>query len=33
MQHKTLDEWLQWQMDLHDKAIDLGLDRVSQVAA
>ena len=32
MRFETLDEWLQWQMTLHDKAIDLGLDRVSRVA-
>ena len=32
MRFETLDEWLQWQMALHDKAIDLGLDRVGQVA-
>ena len=29
----TLDQWLEWQMALHDKAIDLGLDRVNQVGA
>ena len=32
MRRRTLEEWLQWQMDLHDKAIDLGLERVSVVA-
>lgn len=28
----TLDGWLQWQQTLHPRAIDLGLDRVRQVA-
>ena len=32
MQPRTLDQWLQWQTVLHDKAIDLGLERVRQVA-
>ena len=31
MRFDTLEQWLQWQMDLHDKAIDLGLDRVREV--
>ena len=31
MRFQTLDEWLQWQMSLHDQAIELGLDRVSRV--
>ena len=31
MRFDTLDQWLDWQMVLHDKAIDLGLDRVSKV--
>ncbi len=31
MRFDTLDQWLEWQMVLHDKAIDLGLDRVSKV--
>ena len=31
MRFKTLEEWLQWQMDLHDRAIDLGLERVREV--
>ena len=31
MRFNTLDQWLEWQMVLHDKAIDLGLDRVSKV--
>lgn len=30
---RTLDEWLRWQEALHPKAIELGLDRVSSVAA
>jgi dihydrofolate synthase/folylpolyglutamate synthase len=29
---ETLDQWLEWQTVLHDKAIDLGLDRVRAVA-
>jgi dihydrofolate synthase/folylpolyglutamate synthase len=33
MRFDTLDQWLEWQMALHDKAIDLGLDRVSEVGA
>jgi len=32
MRFKTLDAWLQWQEGLHPKAIDLGLDRVLEVA-
>jgi dihydrofolate synthase/folylpolyglutamate synthase len=31
MRFDTLDQWLDWQMVLHGKAIDLGLDRVSEV--
>lgn len=31
MRLQTLEEWLQWQTSLHDQAIELGLDRVSQV--
>ena len=31
MRFDTLDQWLDWQMVLHDKAIELGLDRVSEV--
>lgn len=33
MRFKTLDEWLDWQLLLHFKSIDLGLERVSAVAA
>ena len=33
MRFDTLDQWLEWQLVLHDKAIDLGLDRVSEVGA
>ena len=32
MKFDTLDQWLEWQTVLHDKAIDLGLDRVRDVA-
>jgi len=32
MRFESLDQWLEWQMDLHDKAIELGLDRVGRVA-
>ncbi|HUV20736.1 MAG TPA: folylpolyglutamate synthase/dihydrofolate synthase family protein [Gammaproteobacteria bacterium] len=32
MRLDTLDQWLEWQTVLHDKAIDLGLDRVREVA-
>jgi len=32
MRFKTLDAWLEWQEGLHPKAIDLGLDRVLEVA-
>ena len=32
MRFHTLEQWLEWQMVLHDKAIDLGLDRVGEVA-
>lgn len=31
MRFDTLEQWLEWQLVLHDKAIDLGLDRVSEV--
>lgn len=32
MRFESLDQWLEWQMGLHDKAIELGLDRVGRVA-
>ena len=32
MHFQTLDEWLDWQLQLHSKSIDLGLDRVCEVA-
>lgn len=32
-QKKSLQEWLSWQESLHFSAIDLGLDRIQQVAA
>ncbi len=32
MRFETLDEWLDWQLQLHNKSIDLGLERVSEVA-
>ena len=32
MRFESLDQWLQWQLDLHDKAVELGLDRVGRVA-
>ena len=32
MRFDTLEQWLEWQMVLHDKAIDLGLARVAEVA-
>jgi len=32
MRFDSLDDWLDWQMSLHSKAIDLGLARVSEVA-
>jgi dihydrofolate synthase / folylpolyglutamate synthase len=32
MHFDTLDQWLEWQTVLHDKAIDLGLERVREVA-
>jgi len=32
MRFETLDEWLDWQLQLHIKSIDLGLERVSEVA-
>ena len=33
MRFNTLNEWLDWQLLLHFKSIDLGLERVSAVAA
>ncbi len=32
MRFATIDEWLDWQLQLHNKSIDLGLERVSEVA-
>jgi dihydrofolate synthase/folylpolyglutamate synthase len=32
MRFDSLEQWLDWQLRLHVKAIDLGLDRVSEVA-
>ena len=32
MRFDTLEQWLEWQTVLHDKAIELGLDRVREVA-
>ena len=32
MRFDTLDQWLEWQTALHGKAIDLGLERVREVA-
>jgi len=32
MRFNSLNQWLDWQLRLHVKAIDLGLDRVSEVA-
>ena len=32
MRFATVDQWLEWQTVLHDKAIDLGLERVREVA-
>jgi len=32
MRFQTLDEWLDWQLQLHIKSIDLGLERVFEVA-
>ncbi|GAA5316817.1 MAG: bifunctional tetrahydrofolate synthase/dihydrofolate synthase [Candidatus Pelagadaptatus aseana] len=32
MRYKTLNEWLSWQESLHSKEIDMGLDRIRQVA-
>ena len=31
MHFDTLDQWLEWQMVLHGKVIDLGLERVHEV--
>ncbi len=33
MRFDSLDDWLDWQASLHPKAIELGLERVSKVAA
>ncbi len=33
MRFDSLEQWLQWQMDLHAQAIDLGLERVREVGA
>jgi len=32
MRFSTLDQWLEWQTLLHDKSIELGLERVREVA-
>jgi dihydrofolate synthase/folylpolyglutamate synthase len=32
MRFNTVDQWLEWQTELHDKSIDLGLQRVRAVA-
>jgi len=32
MRFSTLEQWLEWQTVLHDKSIDLGLERVREVA-
>jgi dihydrofolate synthase/folylpolyglutamate synthase len=32
MRFESLDQWLEWQLGLHDKVIELGLDRVERVA-
>jgi dihydrofolate synthase/folylpolyglutamate synthase len=32
MRFTTVDQWLEWQTVLHDKSIDLGLERVRKVA-
>ena len=32
MKYKTLDDWLDWQTTLHAREIELGLDRISEVA-
>ena len=32
MRFQTLDQWLGWQLQLHPKSIDLGLERVKAVA-
>ena len=31
MSFSSLDQWLDWQVSLHPKSVDLGLERVSQV--
>lgn len=33
MRFDSVDQWLQWQMDLHTRAIDLGLERVREVGS
>ncbi|MFV2032828.1 MAG: folylpolyglutamate synthase/dihydrofolate synthase family protein, partial [Gammaproteobacteria bacterium] len=33
MRFDTLGEWLDWQLSLHDKTIELGLDRAAAVAS
>ncbi len=33
MKYKTLDDWLAWQTTLHAREIELGLDRISEVAS
>ena len=33
MRFRTLDDWLRWQEGLHPRSIDLGLERVHEVAA
>ena len=33
MRFRTLDDWLRWQEGLHPRSIDLGLERVREVAA
>ena len=32
MRFNTLDEWLEWQQSLNINAIELGLERVAEVA-
>ena len=31
MRYASLDQWLDWQVKLHPRSVDLGLERVSQV--
>lgn len=33
MKYKTLDDWLAWQTTLHAREIELGLERISEVAS